>query len=393
LPKLSFEIGLAVFGLVFTIILVVLDKAEKLKGPALYWLLALAAVMTLPLVLGNPILAEASGLWKYWLRALAVSIVALTYWAIGIWIYPTQAKSTIPESSQPHDAARDNAAAKVETRAAPTRKTSPEKSNPVPAPKGPRLGMGSEAYKDIDDAQVGEWAMEEADKIAKLVTDSMKYRDDMNRMAPNMMSYDALVWRFNTDFNDCCAQDVKELRAEILQRLPLEKDPKEIQAWTVLFLQNKYPNVGIPDTVNPSSVRDYAPYLRRLGLRLKRRQIPRLAPKSLHFSEESAPSTEQNVRSIIVTITTGVTVSAGYIVVEFEGLPYSMDCDFVGSKLLPNLDELMENQELSEYLQKFPPIKYALEIGKNAFVPEKPVHVRASGAKPIHAAKVTLFDL
>jgi hypothetical protein len=98
LPKLSLEIGLAVFGLVLTIVLLVLDKAEKLKGPVLYRLLALAAVMTLPLVLGNPFVAEASASWKYWLRTLAVSGVALIYWAIGIWISP---KSVKPDSSQP----------------------------------------------------------------------------------------------------------------------------------------------------------------------------------------------------------------------------------------------------------------------------------------------------
>jgi hypothetical protein len=73
-------------GLVLTLILVVLDKAGKLKGQVLYWLLALAALMTLPLVLGNPFVAEASALWKYWLRACSVSVVVLGFWAIGIWI-------------------------------------------------------------------------------------------------------------------------------------------------------------------------------------------------------------------------------------------------------------------------------------------------------------------
>jgi len=101
LPKISLEIGLAVGGLVLTIVLVVLDKAGKLKGPVLYWLLVVAALMTLPLVLGNSLIVEVSSSWKYWLRAFVVSTVVFCYWAIGIWISPASAKSG---SSQPREA-------------------------------------------------------------------------------------------------------------------------------------------------------------------------------------------------------------------------------------------------------------------------------------------------
>jgi hypothetical protein len=84
--KVSLELGLAIFGLVLTVVLLVLDKAEKLKGASLLWVLVLAAIMTLPLALGNPLVAEAPPQWKWWFRSLAVACVAFIYSAIVIWI-------------------------------------------------------------------------------------------------------------------------------------------------------------------------------------------------------------------------------------------------------------------------------------------------------------------
>lgn len=85
-PRISFEIGLAIGGLVLTIILLVLDKADKLRGPTLYWLLAIAALMTLPLVFGNAVVMDATGAWKYWVRGTALATWGVIYTALGIWI-------------------------------------------------------------------------------------------------------------------------------------------------------------------------------------------------------------------------------------------------------------------------------------------------------------------
>jgi hypothetical protein len=98
LPKLTFEIALAIGGTVLTVVLLVLDKAEKLKGPVLYGLLCLAALTTLPLVLGNPLVVNAVGPWKYWYRSLGSATVILGFWAIGIWISPSRHVALIDES-------------------------------------------------------------------------------------------------------------------------------------------------------------------------------------------------------------------------------------------------------------------------------------------------------
>jgi len=90
MPRITFEVGLAIGSIILTVVLLVLDKAGKLKGAALYGLLALALLMTIPLAVGNPLVANAAQQWKLWLRTLAVAIVFLTFWAIAIWISPSQ---------------------------------------------------------------------------------------------------------------------------------------------------------------------------------------------------------------------------------------------------------------------------------------------------------------
>ena len=86
MPKISFGLFLAIVGLIMTIVLVVLDKAGKLKGPVLLWLLFIAALMTLPLAISNPAVGNVPNAWKWWVRGLLLAVVMLGYWAIFIWV-------------------------------------------------------------------------------------------------------------------------------------------------------------------------------------------------------------------------------------------------------------------------------------------------------------------
>lgn len=154
----------------------------------------------------------------------------------------------------------------------------PPASLSTPLPKGPRLGIGPDAYKNLDDVQVGQWAVEEADKIEQMAVDCMS-------PSPNGPSTKARMFFFSNEFKKCCAQDVKELRIEILRRLgPPAKDPKEESAWEFLFPSVQFS--GPPMDINPMAVKEYAQHLRRLGLKLKRRSVPRAAPRELHFTEQ-----------------------------------------------------------------------------------------------------------
>ena len=85
--KISLSDGLAIAGAILAVVLIVLDKAEKLKGPMLLVLLATAALMTVPLALGNAWVSEATtGALRFTRGMFMIFLVGLVYSAISIWI-------------------------------------------------------------------------------------------------------------------------------------------------------------------------------------------------------------------------------------------------------------------------------------------------------------------
>jgi len=74
--KVSFSDGLAIAGLILAIVLVVLDKAGKLKGPRLLALLGVAACMAIPLLFSVPWVSDSQpGLVLFARRALMISLL------------------------------------------------------------------------------------------------------------------------------------------------------------------------------------------------------------------------------------------------------------------------------------------------------------------------------
>jgi hypothetical protein len=85
--KLSLGDFIGIAGIVFAIILVVLDKAGKLKGPILLVLLGVAALMTLPLVLDNSWVGDApSRMLKFTRGMLLFFVIGVAYSVIAVWI-------------------------------------------------------------------------------------------------------------------------------------------------------------------------------------------------------------------------------------------------------------------------------------------------------------------
>jgi hypothetical protein len=136
----------------------------------------------------------------------------------------------------------------------------PRKVSPQPqetaAPKvttnpiGPRLGTGPDAYKDISDDQLSQWTTEEADKLYDMAWQHLN-------VAPIIRK--AYEHWFSADFKSCCAQDVKDLRSELLRRLgPPAKNPAEESTWKMVFRDLDFPpGVPIPPNfsqIDPSSV-------------------------------------------------------------------------------------------------------------------------------------------
>jgi hypothetical protein len=77
------------------IVLVVLDKAGKLKGPVLLALLGAAALMTLPLAFGNSWVKNTPwGMLKFSKGVLMLSIVTFCYSVVAIWISPASGENS-----------------------------------------------------------------------------------------------------------------------------------------------------------------------------------------------------------------------------------------------------------------------------------------------------------
>lgn len=86
--KISWSDGLAIAGGVLTLVLIVLDKAGKLKGSMLLVLLAVAGILTLPLMLNVAWVSEAHGAAKFSRGLLMFFIVGLVYSIIAVWVSP-----------------------------------------------------------------------------------------------------------------------------------------------------------------------------------------------------------------------------------------------------------------------------------------------------------------
>jgi hypothetical protein len=149
-----------------------------------------------------------------------------------------------------------------------------------------------------------------------------------------------------------------------------------------------------PTDFDPWIVKNYAPYLRRQGLKLKRRAIPRIAPMALHFSEvQTAPTTPGLFPQTIVTIETKRELTAGYIVVEFHGKFGHLNFDFGDIQPVSAFDDDIDNPELKARLPKYPGISpYVLKIGKTPVLPSNPIHIIEERGENFHVSSVTFFD-
>lgn len=97
MARVSFSDGLAIGGGILAIVLVVLDKAGKLKGPLLLALLGSAAGMAIPLLWGISWVADAPpGLALITRRMLMIFLLATAWAGLSVWIV----NGNLPESSE-----------------------------------------------------------------------------------------------------------------------------------------------------------------------------------------------------------------------------------------------------------------------------------------------------
>jgi hypothetical protein len=195
--------------------------------------------------------------------------------------------------------------------------------------------------------QLSQQTIEEADKM----TDLLSRPENLPSRPPASPLF--ARQRLTEEFKDCCQQDFKSLRAELLSSLgPSGNDPGEIQAWQMLFPEEKYPGMKGQQDVNGAAIANYAPYLRLLGLRLKHMVSPRKEPIALKFMEQDFPGSEKSLYRKVISIESNDTIQMGCIVVEFSSVVASAGTDFIGSRLA-SASDLIDNPELKTQLQQY----------------------------------------
>jgi hypothetical protein len=268
------------------------------------------------------------------------------------------------------------------------------------APINPCAGKGLlSAFRNICDGQIGQWAVDEATKVDSMANEAMRNSNSFS------------TFQFANAFGDCCVQDLKDLRQEIFGRLgPPSKDANEVSAWNMMLLSEKYP--GAINTITPNIVKSYIPYFRLLGLRLKRKEIPRSSPAPLHFSEIrivpeetlklpvaavamvdqfSGTPHQRFPYRINVTIDLKATISAGYIVVEFDGRYAAVSSDAADCTLVSGI-KFIENNDVIDLIKANQYTSYILQVGKTPLTIGTPRHIEAYSNTLIHVKKVTYFD-
>jgi hypothetical protein len=282
-------------------------------------------------------------------------------------------------------------------------------------PGRPRINAGPDGYKGVCDEDLGQWAIEEAKKIAgpadKCVRNQMTIAQNKDKKDNFTVKQDIeFVSLHFRQWFDAEESTVKQLRNEVVARLgPVAKNPEEQWRWERVFPEERQMPPNTPPEIKErilrslmhdvycGDVQEYALYLFHLAFKLKRRVVPLKPSRLLKFTETQVPPPNgapglNLTCSAVVTISTTVPLPEGYIVVEFDnGYTTSVD-DFISNPFIVGFDT-PDNVELADYLAlKTPSQMVAREIFTIPFVPKKPIHVQVSGAQELHVNKVMWFD-
>lgn len=251
------------------------------------------------------------------------------------------------------------------------------------------------------------------EKLAVMALDEAGTVDDKVRIAmDNLEAHNETpdAWRFHFfyDFKECCLNQVEYLRAELLRRLgPSAYDSREMQAFNGvggLTEMDKQPTASI------ATASEYAPYFRRLAVKMKRKAVPLSPPVTLRFAETqlgpqkidlrndgppATPKTMEFPHNVMVTLQAPKETTSGYVIVSFDSHPAMMSSDLTDAELLMDGRDVIENPQISRVLTWDPKkvgTTYALKIGKTPFSPATPIHVLARGNAEIHVAQALLFE-
>jgi hypothetical protein len=278
-----------------------------------------------------------------------------------------------------------------------TQPQEPARGKTNTSPVSPRIGTGPDAYKDIPDDQLGQMAIDEADKIDGMVNASIYVSQAPPMTQKERMQYTIFQDHiFAEKLIKCCAQQVTDLRMEILRRLGAPgEDLEEDESYQEVFRkQSTSQGVPLPSwdpDIQPLPVRTYASLLRRLGAKMKLKTVRDLGPIELHFSEQERlqPS---GLRYVTTSIETESARESGYILIEYTGTPGNLGCDLPDVSYPFLMVDDIVNPKLKAWLTKRPRNPFhILKIGETPFLPGKPIRFFEYGSKDFLVTRVVFF--
>jgi len=229
-------------------------------------------------------------------------------------------------------------------------------------------------YEFCSDAEVGQFAVEEAGLIMRLFNSS---KIDPNHPAPDVLFID--------NFKKYCLPQLKVLRPEVLARYgPIDVNPREAEDWKTLNLMVAY-NIGASLIAE-----DYAKNFRAMGIELVHRSKPRQPSIPLRYSISYSQSDLRDfpIRSVI-ELTAPRELDAGYIAVVTDSEFASMGVDLKNAEMMP---DYIQNKALLSLQEHNPNRVVVVKLGQPSFVPEAPLHVVLSAKAPLKVTSAFWFD-
>jgi hypothetical protein len=247
-----------------------------------------------------------------------------------------------------------------------------------PCAISPIAGTGFTGYKNVCDALIGQWAIDESVKLENLA-DAVQDSSHGNARLES--------WQLRTKLNECCIEDLKKLRADLVARLgPPLKDPNEISRWNQLFSEAAV-------RFDPVLLKEYTPYLRRLGVRLTRQTVPRRAPLNLQVtSQVEPPDSRQFPYKMVITISTTNALKSGYIVAHFDQTPAAINSETFKDAAMVDQKEVTDNAELSSLLASDYLVTWALRIRSVPVTSDKLIKLTVSSSTAIHLLRARWLD-
>ncbi len=204
--------------------------------------------------------------------------------------------------------------------------------------------------------------------------------------------------RFSQSFAECCAADIRAVRAELLQRLtPAEKVQDESSYWTMAMEDRRGRD---EPTYRPMPVRDYASKFRYMGLALLHRNEPEGISSDVLFTTLKFPTTSGD--SHILATPYGLQVAmgneaplgSGYLILQMDADPGSSSLRWNDNHVSSSRDEKeSSNRALTQYLAEHNDAAtiICLKLDETRFTSKTPLTAYILSHNPVKIASVKFF--